>query len=805
MKTMLWILLLLLSSKEISAQIAIPSKRTYRYSKDTVNYYFYLNSPTDQSLTWGYIYGYEKCFVHIVNNTNETLSLGKIGVTSHPIYWFFIGNSQNDFVAPNDTIHLRAHLARRHGGFNRPINIQYQTISNPGKIQRLNIPTKGFYIDSAQLKRNHDLQHPNESYERMEFLKTHYENGQVKEVKNTNPVHDSIPIKIAFYENGKPKVIEYRGKGTVKKAYDQDGNLKNTWEDNGDRTEYYSNGNIKFKSGNDHFSATVPFQTYYFENGCLKKEVFLNNSIIKEYDSVQCNHLISKTIKDSTVYNNSVAYYEGGKITKIVFYAYSKAKQRVEHVGTFDGYQIKNGFVNYYSSNGSLLFSSQIKDGKIDAILSSNEKQGNQINLHDELGRKTGLWIMQKTNDAVPIAIPYDLHKTLSDARDFAWRNYSYDKGDTALIVYLYDYGGVKSKEYLKDKDYRIRQGKETGIGFHENGFLEYKSYELKNGTHVVVNYSDKVENQITEGRRGNRSQLIYENNKLVEIISIHEVPKLDVYASSNESNSISTLQDGMSVVEKGVFKNFELYNGFIYYYDKSGKRLLTEQVTQGIIQGNPRINLTEEVLIAVARRNDLNMNGYIEGREVRNLTSISLVIVENHLSTFKWYELAQFKKLEVFNCNGLTYRMSDYSNLTLLKNAVIAKKGAVIGRERNPYDWEPMPVPPFPPVIERQVVDIPDVEASFPGGVTALYQWIDSNLVYPVSAPDGSQGKVYVDFIVEQDGSISNVKVVKGVCQELDREAKQLVRRMPKWEPAIYKGKVCASRLRLPIVFRLK
>lgn len=105
-----------------------------------------------------------------------------------------------------------------------------------------------------------------------------------------------------------------------------------------------------------------------------------------------------------------------------------------------------------------------------------------------------------------------------------------------------------------------------------------------------------------------------------------------------------------------------------------------------------------------------------------------------------------------------------------------------------------------IPPVIE-----FPDVDAMFNGGTTALIKWINDNVNYPQeSIAIGDQGLVYLSFVVEQDGSISNIEIERGVSTELDREAKRLVRKMPNWKAGEAKGLPVRSRCRLPINFEL-
>lgn len=119
-------------------------------------------------------------------------------------------------------------------------------------------------------------------------------------------------------------------------------------------------------------------------------------------------------------------------------------------------------------------------------------------------------------------------------------------------------------------------------------------------------------------------------------------------------------------------------------------------------------------------------------------------------------------------------------------------------------------PIPPAPdvqPVKQAEIVDFPEVDAAFPGGAAAMKKWIQENVQYPeISRELGDQGRVYVTFVVEPDGSITGVDVMRGgITEELNREAKRLVRSMPKWEAGEVKGDKVRARCRLPITFTLQ
>ena len=107
--------------------------------------------------------------------------------------------------------------------------------------------------------------------------------------------------------------------------------------------------------------------------------------------------------------------------------------------------------------------------------------------------------------------------------------------------------------------------------------------------------------------------------------------------------------------------------------------------------------------------------------------------------------------------------------------------------------------------VEEEEIIEFPDVEAEFIGGAQALMKYIQTNIQYPPTSIEmNEQGKVYLSFVVEPDGSISNVVVERGVSPDLDKEAKRVVRSMPNWKPGESKAKKSRTRCRLPINFQL-
>ena len=108
-------------------------------------------------------------------------------------------------------------------------------------------------------------------------------------------------------------------------------------------------------------------------------------------------------------------------------------------------------------------------------------------------------------------------------------------------------------------------------------------------------------------------------------------------------------------------------------------------------------------------------------------------------------------------------------------------------------------------PANNDSIYNIVEENAQFPGGDAAMYKWIANHLQYPEECREkGIQGRVMIQFVVNKDGSITDVKVLKSPSALLSEEAIRVVKAMPKWKPAKDKGKVVRSHFRLPIVFRL-
>ena len=115
----------------------------------------------------------------------------------------------------------------------------------------------------------------------------------------------------------------------------------------------------------------------------------------------------------------------------------------------------------------------------------------------------------------------------------------------------------------------------------------------------------------------------------------------------------------------------------------------------------------------------------------------------------------------------------------------------------------------PVGPVVEAddddRIFDVVEENAQFPGGDEACMKWLQEHIKYPqICIEQNVQGRVQVGFVVNRDGSIVDVKILRSPDPNLSKEAERVVKMMPKWKPARQGNKTVRSRFTLPVMFRL-
>lgn len=144
---------------------------------------------------------------------------------------------------------------------------------------------------------------------------------------------------------------------------------------------------------------------------------------------------------------------------------------------------------------------------------------------------------------------------------------------------------------------------------------------------------------------------------------------------------------------------------------------------------------------------------------------------------------------------------------LEIVKNEEVVVSKEIQGEDVNQ-------VVEIPTVVEQpqeqeeveEIFTIVEEKPSFPGGDKALMEYLSKNIKYPTIAQEaGIKGRVTVSFVVNKDGKIVDVQVVRGVHESLDKEAVRVVQSMPAWKPGKQSGKPVRARYTLPVMFKLQ
>jgi len=140
--------------------------------------------------------------------------------------------------------------------------------------------------------------------------------------------------------------------------------------------------------------------------------------------------------------------------------------------------------------------------------------------------------------------------------------------------------------------------------------------------------------------------------------------------------------------------------------------------------------------------------------------------------------------------------------------------QGTAFAQEKKKMQEIPPPPPPPPPPLGYEVLengdsvffDVDEAPSFQGGGIEAVQKYVQEKLKYPAAAKESKiQGKVMVQWIVNEKGKVTNVNVVRGVTTELDQEAFNVIASMPDWKPGIKDGKAVKVKFTMPIKFSLE
>lgn len=227
-------------------------------------------------------------------------------------------------------------------------------------------------------------------------------------------------------------------------------------------------------------------------------------------------------------------------------------------------------------------------------------------------------------------------------------------------------------------------------------------------------------------------------------------------------------------------------FNPFIYLYNKSLRNIHEYLADQGVLlQGHDTINYQQLLLgVAIGQPHLVLINNFNHSIKRRFIM----------MTKEKSKKLAKLKILFVLPLiAGVLIVFSSFrtaNELSVISNSVYS----LSQKEKKPVEQN-----------QKKVYTAVEEAPSYPGGEEARIKFLVDNIKYPENAKKkGIQGVVFVTFIVEADGTITNVKVLRGIDKECDEEAVRVVNMMPKWNPGKQRGKHVTVQFNMPIKFVL-
>ena len=193
----------------------------------------------------------------------------------------------------------------------------------------------------------------------------------------------------------------------------------------------------------------------------------------------------------------------------------------------------------------------------------------------------------------------------------------------------------------------------------------------------------------------------------------------------------------------------------------------------------------------------------------------LNAVLIPDSVGTIENSAFSQCTAMTVFISYAKTPPTIQFTSLPARKMwSLMVPPGCADAYKATRWSWhfvEIVELEVDPDQIDQQETDslvynVVDENADFPRGTEACMKWLSRNIKYPeICEKLGIQGRVIVKFVVERDGSICDVKVIRSPDENLSAEAVRVVSSMPKWKPAKFAGKTVRSRFYLPIAFRLQ
>ena len=370
-----------------------------------------------------------------------------------------------------------------------------------------------------------------------------------------------------------------------------------------------------------------------------------------------------------------------------------------------------------------------------------------------------------------------------------SYNKYDYDDhGNMTFEMRVNKEGGECSKiddyTFCDDDTTDVKEYKHI---YSSNGKLsETKVFSIKDGS------STQIERIIYSYSAGGKKITTHDKNSIISEIVINGLDR-HIRAKTNDlswSISKDKLDNKGHLIKRIITAEHEFLNikkvqnvsSQVYSYDNHGN-VINQNLTLYLNEQNPiKENLTSKYTYD-NHGNWVSMMTY-NGNKLVSWKEREIIYAENES------DFAGIIQNDIEIEKTRRERLDKYKKMLAEKNASLEEEKAKAKAQE----------------IAKGPIEINvDVEPAFPGGPARFLNWIYENLRYPKEAEErGEQGQVVVNFVVECDGSASNIKIVRRVSKDIDNEAIRLIKSMPKWNPGMIDGHAVRCYYTQAITFRL-
>jgi TonB family protein len=236
----------------------------------------------------------------------------------------------------------------------------------------------------------------------------------------------------------------------------------------------------------------------------------------------------------------------------------------------------------------------------------------------------------------------------------------------------------------------------------------------------------------------------------------------------------------------------FQWFNPFAWFLGRSMKNIHEFLADEGVLSKGFQKNEYQTLILNEAM-----------GLQVNNLTNnFNISLIKNRITMMTKTRSASWALIKVaFAFPALL------AVLFLFTAGTVSSLSAQDTKQQYEKQAQETKATPLEqPSEEKPVFIKAEVTPEFPGGIEAMYKYMATNIKYPEEArKKGVQGRVFITFIIETDGSVSHIKILRGIGSGCDEEAVRVVSAMPKWSPGKEKGEAVRVQFNLPVMFSLK